>query len=284
MELNEVKMLITNFEDLKHTDENGVEYWNAHELSKAMGYNDYRNFNQAIKRAKQSIETSGKNSENYIVGSTEVISNINKGGTTTERKVDGYKMTRYGAYNVAINADVSKPEVAFAQEYFITNSAKYEMIAQRLNDRATIFNRNALSIANKTLNAVLVEHDVKPEELGIVADAGDQGFFNMHTKELKEIKNIPNNKPVADMMGETVSAYKVVAQLNTKSQVRKQDAQGVDETSEIAYDNNREMRDMFIRKFDDSPEDSMTCEDIKKVEQRYKKFTKEQLKAIEQEF
>ena len=41
---NEIAATVKSFEDIKHVDENGREYWNAHELSKALGYVDYRKY------------------------------------------------------------------------------------------------------------------------------------------------------------------------------------------------------------------------------------------------
>ena len=39
------------FEQIKRIDENGVEYWSARDLSKALDYAEYRNFKKVISKA-----------------------------------------------------------------------------------------------------------------------------------------------------------------------------------------------------------------------------------------
>ena len=50
------------FEDIKHTDENGNEFWYARELQNALGYKEWRKFDNIINKAKISCDVS-----NYIV-------------------------------------------------------------------------------------------------------------------------------------------------------------------------------------------------------------------------
>ena len=40
------------FEDIKHIDENGVEYWYARELMNVLSYKDWRYFDAVIEKAK----------------------------------------------------------------------------------------------------------------------------------------------------------------------------------------------------------------------------------------
>lgn len=47
------------FEDIKHTDENGVEFWNARELSLVLDYAKWENFGKVIDKAMLSCQNSG---------------------------------------------------------------------------------------------------------------------------------------------------------------------------------------------------------------------------------
>ena len=43
----------TVFEDIKHIDEKGNEYWEARELQQILGYSKWQNFDITIDRAKE---------------------------------------------------------------------------------------------------------------------------------------------------------------------------------------------------------------------------------------
>lgn len=61
------------FEQIKHIDENGVEYWQARQLSKALGYSDFRNFIKVLKKAARACEQSEQALSDHLVEFTEVI-------------------------------------------------------------------------------------------------------------------------------------------------------------------------------------------------------------------
>ena len=61
--MNEIENKYTNniFENIKHTNEYGNEFWYARELQKVLEYKDWRNFKKVIDKAKESCENSGFN-------------------------------------------------------------------------------------------------------------------------------------------------------------------------------------------------------------------------------
>ncbi len=42
---------ISPFESIRRVDEQGNEYWSARDLAKILGYNDFRNFQDVLKKA-----------------------------------------------------------------------------------------------------------------------------------------------------------------------------------------------------------------------------------------
>ena len=46
------------FEEIKHVDEYGNEFWYARELQKVLEYKDWRNFQKVIDKAKDSCKNS----------------------------------------------------------------------------------------------------------------------------------------------------------------------------------------------------------------------------------
>ena len=81
------------FEDIKHIDENGNEYWYARELMVALGYKDLRYFDAVIKKATISCE----NSNIPIVDHFVVGNKIVEADAATKSKKD-YILTRYACY------------------------------------------------------------------------------------------------------------------------------------------------------------------------------------------
>ena len=68
------------FEDIKHINENGSEYWSARELAVALDYVQWRNFEKVIKRAMIACENSGHN----VMDDFAEVSKIVEAGANTQ--------------------------------------------------------------------------------------------------------------------------------------------------------------------------------------------------------
>ncbi|MEO6964331.1 MAG: hypothetical protein ABI076_00370, partial [Acidobacteriaceae bacterium] len=67
-----IEKLVADFEDASHVDEDGVEYWDARDLQKLLGYADWRNFTAVILKAKESCRHSDQKIENHFVDVNEM--------------------------------------------------------------------------------------------------------------------------------------------------------------------------------------------------------------------
>ena len=56
-----------SFEDIKHIDENGVEFWYARELMIILEYKQWRRFESVIEKAKIACENSNISSIEHFV-------------------------------------------------------------------------------------------------------------------------------------------------------------------------------------------------------------------------
>ena len=113
--MNEIKEYTEKiFEDIKHIDEFGNEYWYARELGKILEYGEYRKFLPSIKKAMISCEKSEQNVEDHFA-QMDVMVDI---GSNAKRKLKVYGLTRYACYLIVQNSDSSKPVVALGQTYF----------------------------------------------------------------------------------------------------------------------------------------------------------------------
>jgi len=67
------------FERIKRTNEAGNEYWSSRDFAQILGYTDYRNFEQVIKKAKTACFNSGHRIEDHIGDITDMIKRQGKG-------------------------------------------------------------------------------------------------------------------------------------------------------------------------------------------------------------
>ena len=47
------------FAQIRHVDENGIEYWSAREMVKELEYSEYRHFLPVIEKVRQTIQELG---------------------------------------------------------------------------------------------------------------------------------------------------------------------------------------------------------------------------------
>ena len=82
--LNDIKKYDNRmFEDIKHIDEDGNEYWYARELQNVFEYTQWRRFENTITKAKTACNNSNEIIENHFVDIGKMIY-LGKGGTMPE--------------------------------------------------------------------------------------------------------------------------------------------------------------------------------------------------------
>lgn len=120
MENNIMNKAEKNFEDIKHIDENGVEFWYARELMEMLEYSKWGNFIKVIDKAKKSCE----NSNNTIFEHFADVGKTIKMPKNAEKIIEDMKLTRYACYLIAQNGDSRKKAIALAQTYFAVQTRK----------------------------------------------------------------------------------------------------------------------------------------------------------------
>ena len=109
-----IKNYNKTFEEIRHIDENGFEFWYARELQKVLDYKEWRKFNSVINKAKNACVNSLLKIEEHFVGADKTIK-MPKGA---KKIIEDYKLTRYACYLIAQNGDSRKEVIALAQTYF----------------------------------------------------------------------------------------------------------------------------------------------------------------------
>ncbi|MDO4962488.1 MAG: hypothetical protein Q4E75_00065 [bacterium] len=102
IKMNEIKEYTEKiFENIKHIDENGNDYWLARELMPLLEHSKWERFSNAINNAKVACEKSGYNVEDHFPEVGKLIKH-GKGGI---RKIKDYKLSRYACYLIVQNGD-----------------------------------------------------------------------------------------------------------------------------------------------------------------------------------
>ncbi len=99
-----------NFEDIKHIDENGIEFWYTRELMVVLQYHKWQNFEKLINKAEISCE----NSNISVLERFTDVSKTFKMPKGAEKTILDYKPTLYACYLIAQNGDSRKKVIALA--------------------------------------------------------------------------------------------------------------------------------------------------------------------------
>ena len=93
--MNEIKEYNeTIFENIKHIDKYGNEYWLARELSKVLEYRDWRNFLKVLNKVKEACINSGYNVDEQLVE----VNKLSKRNNNATANIQDYKLSRYICY------------------------------------------------------------------------------------------------------------------------------------------------------------------------------------------
>jgi DNA-damage-inducible protein D len=203
-----------NFEAIKKTDENNIEYWTARELMSLLGYADWSNFKIVIKKAMQACLNSGQNVDNHFREATKMVSI----GYNTVRKIEDWKLDRYACYLIAQNGDSTKSQIALAQTYFAVQTRRQEIFDKLDAEQKRLLIRGEVSTQNKKLFRTAKDSGVS--RFGAFNDAGYRGLYGMPLGQVADKKGIKKEE-LLDRAGSTELAANLFRITQTDEKLRK---------------------------------------------------------------
>lgn len=141
-----------SFENIKHIDENGIEFWYARELMPVLQYTKWQNFEKIINKAMITCQNSNIPIKDCFTDVSKPIIS----GKGKQELIKDYILTRYACYLIAQNGDSRKKVIALAQTYFAVQTRKQEInekdYSMLTEDEKRFYQRNLTKKGNFSLN------------------------------------------------------------------------------------------------------------------------------------
>ena len=263
------------FDELKHLNEDGQEFWYARQLSKALDYSEYRNFIPVIQKAIQACLNSDQPAENHFVEVHEMVPI----GSGAVREMESYALSRYACYLIVQNADPTKAVIANGQTYFAMQTRRQELaddeaFKQLDEDQKRVFLRNEVREHNKQLVATAQDAGVKSNlDFAIFQNHGYMGLYGgLGAKEIHRKKGLKQSQKILDHMGSTELAANLFRATQTEEKLRREEIKGKDNANQTHFEVGKKVRETIEDIGGTLPEDLPTPDSsVKKLEKAIKK-------------
>jgi DNA-damage-inducible protein D len=271
--MNEMKEYTTKlFEDIKHIDEFGNEYWYARELMPLLEYSKWENFDNVIQKAVVSYKNSN-NDDSYWLPEVRKPIITGKG---KEEFIKDYKLSRYICYLIVQNANPKKKMVALGQTYFAIQTRKQELTEKEYNelteDEKRLYRRNQARKGNYNLNKTAVNSGVK--DLARFHNAGYKGLYNGETADdIFKRKKLRYREDILDNMGSEELADNIFRIAQTDAKLKRDNVDNEYTANFVHYEVGREVRNSIKRLGGTMPENLPIPEkSLKEIEKDNKKI------------
>ena len=261
-----------SFEDIKHIDENGVEFWYARELTPILQYSNWQNFEKIIDKLKLSCQNSDISVFEHFTDVNKTIK-MPKGA---EKTIVDYKLTRYACYLIAQNGDSRKKVIALAQTYFAVQTRKQEISEKEYSmlteDEKRFYQRDLTRKGNYSLNQTAQKAGVK--NFDKFHNAGYKGLYNGETaNDIAKRKGLRYREDILDNMGSEELAANLFRITQTESKLKKDNIQTEKDANKAHYNIGNNIREVIKKNGGTMPENLPTPKkSLKQLEKENKKM------------
>ena len=272
-----------SFEDIKHIDESGEEFWYARELMKVLEYSKWQNFEKIINKAMIACGNSDISIKNCF---TDVSKPILSGKGKVDC-IEDYKLTRYACYLIAQNGDSRKRVIALAQTYFAVQTRKQELTEKEYSllteDEKRFYQRDLTKKGNYSLNQAAKKAGVK--NFDKFHNSGYRGLYNGETADdIAKRKGLRYREDILDNMGSDELIANLFRISQTEQRLRRDNIQTEKEANETHYNIGKNIREVIAKNGGTMPEDLPTPKkSLKELEKENNKNNK-MIKEDEEEY
>lgn len=256
------------FENIKHINEYGQEFWYARELREVLNYTQWRRFKETIDRAKEACKKSGNEVNNHFADVGKMI-NLAKGAI---REVEDYMLTRYACYLIVMNGDSRKEVIALGQTYFAVKTRQQELIDdynQLSENQKRLAIRNEMREHNKSLaEAAKNAGVIAPRDYAVFQNRGYEGLYGgLGAKEIHARKGLKKSQKILDYMGSTELAANLFRATQTDEKLRRDQVTGKKEAGDVHFQVGQKVRQTIAELGGTMPENLPTPQKgIKQIE------------------
>ncbi|MCV5953395.1 DNA damage-inducible protein D [Lactococcus petauri] len=257
------------FENIKHSDENGQEFWYARELQTVLEYSQWRRFSEVIERAKNASENAGIPVKSNFADVGKMV----KIGIS-EREIDDIKLSRYACYLIVQNGDPRKEVIALGQSYFAIKTRQQEL-AEKFDsfdeDRKRLSIRQEMKHHNKSLAESAKMSGVT--KYGVFQNAGYKGLYGgMTKKNIHDRKELEEGQDILDYMGSAELAANLFRATQTDEVLRNRRINNEQLANDTHFNVGRTIRNTMKELKTTMPENLPTpresIQDLKKKEKK----------------
>jgi DNA-damage-inducible protein D len=279
------------FENIKHVDEHGCEYWLARELQSVLDYAQWRRFCDAIDRAMLSCKLNEQDPKHHFTDASKLVKMPSKPkkdkpnlgfadvGKTKVKKIPDYRLTRFACYLIVMNGDPRKEPIAHGQMYFAIKTRQQEIqeLYERLDeDGKRLFLRGDIKQKNMLLYEAAKTAGIQTTyEYAIFTDKGYMGLYGgLKAQDIADKKGLSENQEILDYMGSEELGANLFRITQTEGRLKKGNITNKDMAGRIHHQVGKEVRSAIKRIGGTMPEDLPTPE--KPISQ----LQREQIKTI----
>ena len=271
--MNEIKEYTEKmFDNIKHIDEFGNEYWLARELQKVLEYKRWDKFNNVINNAKIACKKSNYECEEHFSQVGKMIELAKE----AKRTILDYKLSRYACYLIVQNADPKKEVVALGQTYFAIQTRKMELTEREYSslteEEKRFYQRNLTKKGNYSLNITVRNAGVK--NFDRFHNYGYKGLYNGETADdIAKRKKLRYREDILDNMGSEELIANLFRISQTESKLKRDNVNSENEANKTHYTIGKNIRDVIAKNGGTMPEDLPTPDkSLKELEKENKKL------------
>ena len=260
------------FEDIKHIDEEGKEYWYARELQVVLKYTQWRRFENVIHKAKLACNNSNINIDDHFANIGKMVDI----GSNTKRETNDYKLSRYACYLIAQNGDSRKKVISLAQTYFAIQTRKQELLEKEYNelseDEKRIYQRELTKKGNLSLNKTARDSGVK--NFDKFHNYGYKGLYNGETADdIAKRKGLRYREDILDNMGSVELVDNLFRIVQTDEKLKNDNVFGERKANAVHYEVGKNVRNVIKKNHGTMPENLPTPnKSIKELDKKRNKL------------